>query len=62
MPKAPELKPLPPFPAVGGEYEWNGAEFVRRSSVTAPGCEADLNASVEIDGATVQPLSPDGPL
>lgn len=58
MPKAPEPKPLPPFPAVGGEYEWNGEEFVRRSSVTAPGCEADLTASVQVEGATVSTPEP----
>lgn len=59
MPKAqPEPKPLPPFPATGGEYEWNGEEFVRRSAVTASGCEADLKAAADADGATVSTPEP----
>jgi hypothetical protein len=56
MPKEP--KPMPPFPAVGGEFEWNGTEFVRRSTVTAPGCEADLKASAAVEGATVSTPEP----
>lgn len=45
---------MPPFPAVGGEFEWNGSEFVRRSTVTAPGCDADLKASAAVEGATIE--------
>lgn len=59
MPKEP--KPMPPFPAVGGEFEWNGTEFVRRNTVTAPGCEADLKALVAVEGATASTETPETP-
>lgn len=60
MPKEqPDPKPLPPFPATGGEYEWNGEEFVRRSAETAPGCEADLKAAAAVEGVTVPTSTPE---
>ena len=58
MPKTTPPKPMPPFPTCGGEYEWNGQEFVRLNPPVAPGCEADLMAACELQGAAIEPTPP----
>ena len=49
---------MPAFPTCGGEYEWNGEEFVRLNPPVAPGCEADLQAACELQGAAIEPTPP----
>jgi hypothetical protein len=52
-------KPISPWPASGGEYVLDGGEIRPVTPPPAPGCEADLKVSAEVEG-TESNVSPEG--
>lgn len=48
---------MPPFPATGGEYDWDPDkwEFVRRNLPAALGCDAHLAAAATVETSIPSP-------
>lgn len=49
----PKEKPIPPFPATGGEYELIDGVFQRINPAARPGCDVDLQATADVQGPEI---------